>query len=94
MPPACRLHDPCTGHGCYPSRPNVQGSPNVFTNSLPNHRQTDAWDSHCCGGCHSSQLAQGSPTVFINSLQAGRVGDPVACGSRVMEGSPNVFIGP
>lgn len=91
MPPACRLHDPCTGHGSCGSRPNVQGSPNVFTNSLPNHRQTDRWAIHCG---HRSTLCRGSPTVFINNLEAGRVGDPVCCGSRVKAGSPNVFIGP
>lgn len=89
-PAACRLTDICTGHGSCPPRPNIQGSPNVFTNNLANHRQTDAWSSHCG---HPGRLAKGSSTVFINNLQAGRVGDPVDCGSMVAQGSPNVFIG-
>jgi uncharacterized Zn-binding protein involved in type VI secretion len=91
--PVARLHDICTGHGCFPSRPNVQASPNVFVNSRGAHRQTDAWNVHCCGGCHSSILAAGSSTVFVNSLELGRVGDPVECGSQVATGSPNVFCG-
>ncbi|MBR1602595.1 MAG: hypothetical protein IJ667_04060 [Synergistaceae bacterium] len=48
MPAAARLNDVCTGHSCFPPRVNVQGSPNVFTNGRPNHRQGDAWETHCC----------------------------------------------
>ncbi|WP_184049032.1 PAAR domain-containing protein [Roseospira visakhapatnamensis] len=44
--------------------------------------------------CHDSILASGSPTVYVNSLQISRIGDPVACGSSVMTGSPDVFAGP
>ncbi len=43
--------------------------------------------------CHAGTLASGSGTVFINGKQAGRVGDPVDCGSAVASGSPNVLIG-
>lgn len=95
MPACARLGDICTGHGCYPPRPNVQASPNVYVNGIPVHRDTDAWASHCCDSvCHSSVLARGSPTVFVNALQCGRIGDPVACGSNIAEGSGNVFVGP
>ena len=99
MPSAARLADICTGHECFPPRANIQGSPNVFTNSRPNHRQGDAWGVHCCThpdvihGCHSSVLASGSSSVYINGKQAGRVDDPVACGGKVATGSGNVFIG-
>ena len=95
MPAAARLNDICTGHECFPPRANVQGSPDVFTNGRPNHKQGDAWATHCCThpdvphGCHASVLA----SVYINGKQAGRIGDPVACGSTVATGSPNVFIG-
>ena len=88
-----RLGDVCTGHGCFPPRPNAQGSPNVFVNFLATHRRTDYWIAHCCGGCHSSNLAKGSPTVFANFLDVSRVGDPVMCGSAVAQGSPNVYAG-
>ncbi|MDR3280933.1 MAG: PAAR domain-containing protein [Synergistaceae bacterium] len=92
--PAARLGDICTGHGCWPPRPNDQASPNVFVNGRGWHRQGDHWETHCCPPCHDSTLASGSPTVFVNGKEAGRVGDPVACGSLVASGSPNVFCGP
>jgi len=38
-------------------------------------------------------LAQGSASVFVDGRALGRIGDPVACGSRVAQGSPNVFAG-
>lgn len=90
---AARLRDMCTGHGSYPPRPNCQGSPDVFYNGLPAHRKTDAWIVHCHHSCHTGILASGSPTVFTNGLAQGRVGDSVNCGSRVANGSPDVFVG-
>lgn len=92
---AARLGDRCTGHGCWPSRVSISGSPTVFINGKPAHRQGDAWAVHCCPkkGCHGSVLAAGSPVVYTDGRQQGRVGDPVACGSRVLTGSPNVFVG-
>jgi len=47
MPGVARLGDIGTGHGCFPPRANVQGSPDVYVNDLPVHRQSDAWGSHC-----------------------------------------------
>ena len=46
MPGVAMLGDSCTGHGCYPSRANVQASPDVFCNGRAVHRQGDAWASH------------------------------------------------
>lgn len=92
MPAVTRLGDLDTGHGCFPPRPNNQASPDVFVNGIAVHRETDGWSTHCCGpSCHASVLAKGSSTIFINGLPAARIGDPVACGSIVAEGSPNVF---
>ena len=93
MPAVTRLGDNCTGHGCFPARPSNSGSPTVFVNNIPLHRQSDSWSVHCCGVCHGSTLAAGSGTVYANFLQVGRIGDPVACGSRVAEGSGNVYAG-
>lgn len=93
MPAVCRLGDLCTGHGCWPPRPNDQASPNVFVNGIAVHRETDSWAAHCCVGCHTSVLQTGSSTVFCNGLPVARIGDPVACGSLVAQGSPNVFVG-
>ncbi len=93
MPAAHRHTDICTGHGCWPPRPNIQGSPNVFVNVLGSHRVTDAWHVHCCGpACHGSVQCSGSPNVFVNLLPHARIGDAVCCGSRNATGSHNVFI--
>lgn len=92
MTAAHRHRDLCTGHGCWPSRPNLTASPDVFVNNKGSHRVGDEWEIHCCGGCHGGQLAEGSPTVFVNGRAKGRIGDPVNCGSYCMEGSPDVFV--
>ena len=71
-------------------------SSNVFVNNIAVHRSTDTWAVHVCvtdGSSHSSNLASGSSTVFANNLQVGRIGDPVACGSVVAQGSGNVYAG-
>lgn len=97
--PVTRLGDLCTGHPyptplTYPPRPSDEGSGNVFVNSIAAHRQTDTWAIHSSGPSqHPSFLAAGSPTVYVNSLELGRITDPVACGSEVAQGSPNVYAG-
>lgn len=100
MSAVARLGDSCTGHGCWPERVNDEASPDVFVNGIGWHRQGDHWKGHCCThpecihGCHDSVLAAGSATVYVNGKQAGRVGDPVGCGSSVATGSSSVFCGP
>ena len=47
MPIISILGDVCTGHSCYPSRPNAEASPNVFAGGIQVHRQHDAWQVHC-----------------------------------------------
>jgi uncharacterized Zn-binding protein involved in type VI secretion len=94
MQGAARLHDICTGHGCFPPRQNAEASPNVLINGRGAHRVGDGWESHCCGkACHGGALAAGSSSVLINGRGAGRIGDPVSCGSRVATGSADVLIG-
>lgn len=93
MSAVVRLGDLCTGHGCFPSRPNVAASGDVFVNGRGAHRVGDAWAAHCCGVCHASVLAAGSGTVFVNGLALARIGDPVACGSACLTGSGDVFAG-
>ena len=91
MPQLHRKGDLCTGHGCWPPRPSIQGSPDVFTNNIRQHRVTDGWAAHCCQSCHSSTQCDGSPDVFANTLKVARKGDPVCCGSACMTHSPDVF---
>jgi len=92
MPAVTRLGDKCTGHGPFPPRENILGSPNVFVNNIPVHRKTDKW-SDSSGHGHVSVLASGDPSVQANNLDVARIGDPVACGSVCAEGSGNVFTG-
>ena len=92
--PVARLGDKCSGHGCFPPRQNIEASNSVFINGKGAHRQGDAYETHCCGdSCHDSVLAQGSSKTYVNGKPLGRVTDPVACGSMVAQGSPNVFSG-
>jgi len=95
MPGVCRLGDYCTGHDSYPSRPNDQGSENVFVNGIPVHRLGDHWITHCnpVPLCHDGVLATASNTVFVNEKGVGRIGDLVSCGSVVATGSSDVFVG-
>ena len=93
MPAVTQLGSSCSGHGCWPPRPNIQGSMNVFVNGIAAHRQSDAWATHCCGkSCHDGVLAAGSSTVYCNDLQLCRIGDPVSCGSSVATGSADVIV--
>jgi len=97
MPAVVRLGDVSTGHPhCYPSRPNIEGSPNVFVNGKPVHRLGDAWAEH--GACpvhspHDGVASSGSATVFVNGKAICRIGDSISCGDTMAEGSPNVFAG-
>lgn len=87
------LGDVCTGHGCWPSRPNDQASTDVFVNSKGVHRVGDHWAKHKCGSEHDSTLAVGSSTVFVNSKPVGRIGDRIQCGSFIKTGSSDVIVG-
>lgn len=42
---------------------------------------------------HASVLADGWPSVYAEGRRIGYIGAPVACGSAVADGSPNVFVG-
>lgn len=92
MPGSVRLGDVCTGHGCFPSRPNVQASNNVIVNGRGAHRLGDGWATHCCVSCHGGSAAQGSPNVIVNGRPKCRIGDAVSCGSAMATGSTNVIV--
>ncbi|MCS6809754.1 MAG: PAAR domain-containing protein [Tepidimonas sp.] len=90
-----RHDDVCSGHDCFPSRPNAAASGDVFVNGRGWHRLGDAWHPHGCALCppHGGQAATGSATVFVNGRSACRIGDAVSCGSTMVDGSSNVFCG-
>jgi uncharacterized Zn-binding protein involved in type VI secretion len=88
-----RLGDLSKGH-CFPPRPNIGASSNVFINGRGAHRLSDPWPTHCCGdACHASISIAGSTTVFVNRLNQVRVCDAQSCGDSAAFGSPNVFAG-
>ncbi|RFA31333.1 PaaR repeat-containing protein [Alkalilimnicola ehrlichii] len=94
MPAVSRVGDICTGEGCFPPRKSTSGSGDVTINGKAALRVGDAFEEHACGNsAHESALAEGSSTVFVNRLPLGRIGDPIACGSAVAQGSTNVFAG-
>ena len=94
MSAVARIGDYCTGHQpCYPPRPNIQGSGNVFVNGKSCHRIGDGWMLHGTGDCtpHGGVTSSGSGNVFVNSKSIARIGDQISCGSRIAQGSGNVF---
>lgn len=93
--PAARKSDLCTGHGCFPPRPNVEGSSTVFINSRPAHRKGDSWALHCCSkkGCHGAITVTGSASVMVNGKPLAKVEDKLNCTSKIMTGSDNVYCG-
>jgi uncharacterized Zn-binding protein involved in type VI secretion len=93
MPGVVRLGDVCSGHGCWPSRPNDEASSNVIVNNKGTHRLGDHWITHCCESCHDGVASSSSLTVFVNSRGVCRIGDSVSCGSTMIQGSSNVFAG-
>lgn len=94
MPKAVRKSDLSAGHGCFPARINISGSPDVMINGLPAHRKDDKWLVHICGkNSHDGTLSSASTTVFANNKGIGRVGDSISCGDTAKTGSPDTFIG-
>ena len=94
MSAVTRLGDTCSGHGCFPPRPNDEASANVFVNGIGVHRKGDHWVTHCCTIiCHDAVATGGSSKVFVNGKAAVRIGDEIACGSVSAQGSPSVFFG-
>ena len=91
---ASRLGDKGTGHGGFSPRSSTKASETVFINGIGAHREGDAWGTHSDGNTsHSSTAGGGSSTVYIEGKPLARVSDPVACGSKIAQGSETVFSG-
>ena len=98
MPGVVRLGDDAlvTGHGhCCTICPHVcvgptiNGSTNVFVNSMPAIRQNDPGIHAACCGANTYKSTQGSPNVFVNSKPLCRLNDQTLhCNI-----SPGKFIG-
>lgn len=93
MPATVRKGDVCTGHGCFPSRSNSQGSVNSFGNNKGVHTVGMGWNAHGCAICppHGASQASGSPDTFEGGKPVARVGDGISCGSSNSSGSPDII---
>lgn len=96
MPSVARKGDSCTGHGCWPPRPIVEGSSDVFINNIGCASEGSKLSSHTCPSIpetHDGVITSGGKQVFVNGKEIATVGMPVSCGSFVAGGSSNVFTG-
>ena len=95
MPAVTRLGDRCTGHGAFGARENDSAASTVYANNIAVHRSGDHWVTHCDSTptCHDSTTSGGSDTVWVENRKIARIGDHVACGSSIAQGSGNVFAG-
>ncbi len=92
MPAAGRLGDQCTGHGGFPPRPSTSAQSLVKVNGIPLLVVGSTFASHKSGKkSHGGTLAAGSTLAKIDGVPLARIGDPVACGSALAEGSDFVF---
>lgn len=93
MSQVTRLGDITEGH-CFPPRGSDTASSDVLVNGIPVVTVGDHYPAHTCGTeTHDGVLAAGSSSVFVNGKPVGRVGDPVSCGDKVAQGSPDVIVG-
>lgn len=91
-----RLNDNSTADPCgAPPRGNSKASSDVIVNDLGAHCHTQNWTPHACPNSppHVATTISGTSVVIINDLQCTRIGDPISCGSTIVEGSDNVFAG-
>lgn len=99
MPAISRLGDMSTGHGCFPptalvatpvSKTFFNGILSSVVNSACQHA------THVCGVVvHAGDTrapSSGASKTFIEGNPAARIGDNIACGDAIAEGSPNTFI--
>lgn len=95
MPAIARLGDGLSGHDCYPPHSLNSASDNVFVNGVGVCKFGDISTEHACPDTlpHSGNISSGSTSVFVNGQPAGRIGDPISCGSVIISGSGNVFVG-
>lgn len=98
MPSVARLGDKSTGHGCFPPTPIVQDcSDNVFINGISCATVGAKHVTHSCGRVvhptSSRNITDGSSSVYCNGKAVARIGDTIACGDAVGQGSGNVFAG-
>lgn len=93
MPAIARKGDLCTGHGCWPPRPAIEGESRFTVAGQPVHLQGQAWAPHTCKTTHAGTLASGSSRFTVGGRAVGRIGDAVSCGSKVAQGEARFLVG-
>jgi uncharacterized Zn-binding protein involved in type VI secretion len=99
MPAVSRIKDMSTGHGCFPPTALIQ-TPVIKT--FFNGELAAVVDTGCQHAAHSCGItthsgstrspSTGASKTFIEGKLAARIGDNIACGDAIAEGSPNSFI--
>ena len=94
--PIARRGDREASHCSVPKRKGHFGS--VYANNIPvsgdGHSNTTHLKPCKCPICccpHSAKLRASTSSVFAEGIRVGRVGDRTC--TRVVQGSPNVFVG-
>jgi uncharacterized Zn-binding protein involved in type VI secretion len=101
MPGIVRIGDMSTGHGCFPPTPLIASpvSKTYVQGARVGVVSPNAYHAtHSCGTTVHPQPAArayvgGSSNTFIEGFPAIRIGDNIACGDAVGQGSSNTFIG-
>ena len=99
MPAVSRIGDMSTGHGCFPPTALVK---TPVSKTFFNGKLASVVNSECLHAPHSCGIithagatrspSSGANKTFIEGKQAARIGDNIACGDAIAEGSPNSFI--
>ena len=99
MPAVSRLGDMSTGHGCFPPTSMVATpvSKTFFNGILSGVNDSSCqFVTHSCGITVHPQsernVNSGAGKTYIEDKPAARIGDSIACGGAIAEGSPNTFI--
>lgn len=98
MAAASRRGDLSSGHGCFPPTGCTDtAASKTFINGILAQIQGSRYAAHRCGKTThlpaTRNTTGGSGKVFIEGKAAIRIGDSIACGDTVGQGSPNVQIG-
>ena len=99
MPAAAYLGSYSTGHGCFP--PTKMASTPV-SKTFFNGKLAGVVDSGCiflehkCGKVFhlppTRKVSSGASKTYIEGKAAARIGDDIACGDAIAQGSANSFI--
>ena len=99
MPAITRIGDKSTGHGCFPPTTMITTPvAKTYINGKFAGVVDSAckWSAHTCGNVtHNSDQrypSSGASKTYIEGKLAARIGDPIACGDAIGQGSTNTFI--